>query len=515
MTGPTFTLAIDLADEAATGRLAEDVAAVLKPGDVIALEGDLGAGKTSFARSLLRALAGDAALEVPSPTFTLVQDYPLRRFPVAHFDLYRLGGPDELTEIGFDAAIRGGAALVEWPDRAGDEMPAEALRLELVQGPGPDARVARLSGPASWGERLDRSLAIRAFMAANGWGTADRRYLQGDASQRSYERLHRDGGSAIMMNQPAETTDPAGLARSAARAAAKLAEGTRAFHAFALGLRGLGYSVPEVIAHDAERGFMLLEDLGDTFCFTGDPPAPIPGRYATAVDVLVDMHGRRLATVLPDGVDADWTIPAYDIGNLRAEVTVFLDWAIPYMLDRPASEAERAEFLSLWQPLFDEVLAAPATWCLRDFHSPNLLWLDGREGLRRLGILDFQDTILGHPAYDLASLAQDARITVAPDLETSLVKRYLAGRAAAEPGFDADRFRRAYVILALQRNTRILGVFARLLLRDGRPGYTRHYARLWDYVGRFAAEEVTRPLMLWYDARIPAEARRERRPAGA
>lgn len=210
---------------------------------------------------------------------------------------------------------------------------------------------------------------------------------------------------------------------------------------------------------------------------------------------------------LPDGTGGRYALPAYALDNLTAEVVVFLDWAMPYLHGRPASEAERSSFLALWRPLFDEILAGPVTWCLRDFHSPNLLWLKEREGIARIGILDFQDAILGHPAFDVASVAQDARVTVSRDLEAALISTYVAARRAVEPGFDEAAFRRAYAILALHRNTRILGVFARLLLRDGKPGYLHHYPRLWDYLDRVLEEDVSQPLKLWYDAHVPADLR--------
>ncbi|MEJ1157244.1 tRNA (adenosine(37)-N6)-threonylcarbamoyltransferase complex ATPase subunit type 1 TsaE [Prosthecomicrobium sp. N25] len=506
--GTGFALAIDLCDEDATRRLAEDIALALRAGDVVALAGDLGAGKTTLARAILRTLADDPDLEVPSPTFTLVQDYPLRRFAVFHFDLYRIGSPEDLVEIGFDEACRSGAVLVEWPDKAGDLLPADALRVDLSEGAGPDGRRARLSAPAGrFSERLARSAAIRDFLAGAGWGGAARRYLQGDASTRAYERVRLGEAGRILMDQPAEADDEAGRSRVAALRAAKLAEDTRPFHAFALGLAACGFSVPEIHAHDPERGFMLIEDLGREVCIEGDPPAPVRERYRVAVEVLAALHGMDLPTVLPDGTGGTYAIPRLERRNLVAEVTILLDWGIPYLLGRPTTGEERESFLAVWEPLFDEILAGPATWCLRDYHSPNILWLPEREGLRRLGILDFQDAALGHPAYDVASLAQDARITVPAEIEAELLAHYVALRAAADPAFDAAAFRRAYMILAAQRSTRLVGQFVRLLRRDGKPGYMRHYPRLWEYLGRILGEEVLRPLKLWYDARVPEAAR--------
>jgi tRNA threonylcarbamoyl adenosine modification protein YjeE len=495
---------LDLADEAATTRLAEDLAVVLKPGDVIALQGDLGAGKTTLARAIIRALADDPDLEVPSPTFTLAQDYRLARFPVFHFDLYRIGSPRDLIEIGFDDAIRSGAVLVEWPERAGDELPADALTLAMSQGAHADTRRVVLVGdPSRWERRLSRSVAIRAFLDDAGWSNAARRHLNGDASSRRYERINLGGQTAVLMDHPVEANDLAGQARKAARAAAKLAENTRPFQAFALALGERGFSTPTVFAHDPAAGFMLLEDLGADTCVAGQPPAPIPERYATAIELLAALHAMRLPDTIPDGCGSNYRLPAYGLDNLVAEVSVALEWGFPLMLGRPVDGEERASFLALWRPLFAEILAGPVTWCLRDYHSPNLMWLGDRQGICRIGLLDFQDTILGHPAYDVVSLAEDARVTVAPDLETALIDRYVTARAAAEPGFDAPGFRRAYWILSLQRNTRLLGTFARLLLRDGKPHYMKHYPRIWDYLDRAFQQDVSRPLKLWYDAHVP------------
>ena len=502
-------LALDLPSEAATVAFAEDLAAILARGDVVALVGDLGAGKSTLARALVRAVAADDELEVPSPTFTLVQTYDLPRLSLAHYDLYRLSDDGELDELGFDEAVRDGAVIVEWPDRAGDRLPDDAAILALDMGTDPRARRLRLIAPvARWGARLARTRALRDFLDAAGRPLARRRHLQGDASSRSYERIHDAFGTAVVMNHPAESDDAAGRARVAARAAAKLAEGTRPFLAMAHALAEVGVTVPKVFAHDLVSGFMLLEDLGSEPCVSGSPALPIPDRYVAAVELLAELHARDLPRQMPDGVGGTFVLPAYDMGNLEAEVSVFLDWGIPHLLGRPADAAERAAFLALWRPLFEEILAGPRTWCLRDYHSPNLLWCAERSGLARVGVLDFQDTILGHPAYDVVSLAQDARVDVSPALEAELIGAYVAARRRRDVGFDEAAFRRAFAILSAQRNTRILGVFARLKARDGKPHYLAHLPRLWGYLDRSFVDPVLRPLKLWYEGAVPADRRR-------
>jgi tRNA threonylcarbamoyl adenosine modification protein YjeE len=203
-TPSTYSVTVALADEQATYRLMTDIAALVEPGDLITLSGDLGAGKTTFARALIRHLAGDETIEVPSPTFTLTQAYDLPRLRLVHADLYRLSGPAELAELGFEDEAEGTVMLLEWPDRAAGFLPADRLDVTLTLAPaqGPTFRQARVTGYGTLAPRAERMAAIRRFLDANGFGLAARRRIQGDASTRCYERLTLDGASYILMNAP-------------------------------------------------------------------------------------------------------------------------------------------------------------------------------------------------------------------------------------------------------------------------------------------------------------------------
>jgi tRNA threonylcarbamoyl adenosine modification protein YjeE len=498
-----------LADEAATVALAEDLAAILRTGDVVALVGDLGAGKSTLARALIRALADDPALEVPSPTFTLVQAYETPRLAVSHFDLYRLADEEELDELGFDDAVASGAVLIEWPDRAGSRLPDEALIVRIAPGERPQARLVTLEGDARhWAGRLARTFAIRDFLVAGGRGRWHRRHLQGDASTRSYERLHEGKRSLVLMNHPVEADDALGRARVAARAAARLAEGPLPFLALDRALAARGLSVPEIPAHDLDLGLLLLEDLGREPCVAGEPPRPIAERYHEAMTLIADLHADRLPEVIDDGVGGRYAVPVLGTDGYRAEVEILLEWGLPYYVGRGPTVAETERFRAAWAPLFDEIEAGPTNWSLRDYHSPNLLWLAERCGTARVGVLDFQDIAFAHPAYDVASLAQDARVDVPVALEAALVDGYLAARRRRDADFEVVAFRRAYAILAAQRATRLLGQFVRLRVRDGKPGYMCHIPRQWDYLDRVLDEPVLREVRLWYEEAVPHERRR-------
>ena len=249
-----------LPDDAATARLGEDLAMALRPGDVLALSGDLGAGKTTLARGLIRALAGDPGLDVPSPTFTLVQSYDTR-VPVHHFDLYRLSSPAELDELGLEEALSDGAALVEWPERAGGRLPASAVHVELVHEG--DGRQARISGSGAAFDRVARSLAARDFLAKSGWGAAGRQYFTGDASARSYEIVTLPGVEPrLLMNSPRLVLGAPVRDGKPYAEIAHTAQSVAAFVAIDRALGRGGVSVPEIFAQDLERGFLLVSHLG-------------------------------------------------------------------------------------------------------------------------------------------------------------------------------------------------------------------------------------------------------------
>ena len=273
----TYSFTVALADEQATLALMVDIAALIEPGDLITLSGDLGAGKTTFARAFIRHLAGDETIEVPSPTFTLMQAYDLPRFRLVHADLYRLSGPAELAELGFEDEADGIITLLEWPDRAAGLLPPDRLDIALTLSPqqGETFRQARVTGYGTFASRAERIITIRRFLSANGFGQAERRRIQGDASTRSYERLTLDGATYILMNSPRRPDGPPVRDGKPYSQVAHLAEDVTPFIAMALALRARGLSAPAIFAADRATGLIVLEDLGNELVVAGEPPAPI------------------------------------------------------------------------------------------------------------------------------------------------------------------------------------------------------------------------------------------------
>jgi N-acetylmuramate 1-kinase len=490
-------------DEAATLAIAAAQAAWLEPGDFVGLTGDLGAGKTTFARGLIRAIAEAPELEAPSPTFTLMQVYDAPRGPVVHADFYRLRGPTELANLGWDEAADGAIAIVEWPEKVAQALPADRLEVDIRFDPkrGPDFRLMTLRGSGAVSPRLTLALGVARLLERAGWSDASRAFLQGDASIRAYERLTKPTGeTAILMISPPRPDGPILRFGKPYAAIAKLSPDIRAFIAVDEGLRSLGYSAPALIDYSVGEGLALIEDFGSTIIAQNG--APDSARYAPAIALLADLHGRELPPSLSTG-EEPYELPVYDTEAMLVEVELVIDWYAPAIARVTPPSGARMQFLAIWREILGPILADPTTWTLRDYHSPNLHWLADRQGLKRVGLIDFQDAVIGPPAYDVVSLLQDARVDVQEDLEMRLAALYMRRRAAADPAFDTKRFAAAYAATGAQRATKVLGLFARLDKRDHKPEYLRHLPRIERYLARNLAHPLLQPLAVWYRNHLP------------
>lgn len=292
----------------------------------------------------------------------------------------------------------------------------------------------------------DRKAASHAFLAAHGWGEAARGFLAGDASDRSYDRLTRAGETAVLMDAPPGTgDDPAD------------------FVAIALHLRRIGLSAPKVLVQDLAQGFLLIEDLGDALFARVLETAPErEGQlYHAAADVLVHLHAHPAPAGLPDLTAEDW-----------AKAAAFApDW---YAYAATGHRQETTGFVAALTDALQRHADGPRVMILRDYHAENLLDLPGRQGVAAVGLLDFQLAQMGQPGYDLVSLVQDARRDVSADVVCQTTARF-----AEATGRELSAFEASCAVLGAQRSLRILGIFARLCLVGGKPGYLRLIPRVW------------------------------------
>jgi len=359
----------------------------------------------------------------------------------------------------------------------------------------------------------ERTDAMDIFLTASGWGAAQRIPLPGDASTRRYVRLAMNGRRAMLMDQPqsAETppapTDATPQERRALgyNALARLAGGDVArFVAVSKFLRDNGLSAPDILAADPKLGFAIIEDLGDDlYADVLDHGGNESELYAAAADVLARLHEQAAPATMPAGVP----LHLYDETAQIAEIDLVTDWFIPMALGRAARADEVAEHRALWRAALDETRKAPPVFIHRDYHAQNLLWLPQREGVARVGLIDFQDAVAGSRAQDLMHLVEDARRDVSAELAAATKAHYL--RAMAERGIalDAERFGAEMAIIAAQRNARIVGVFSRLYKRDGKARYLGFLPRVWGYLNRDLEHPALADLKAWYDRTIPREKR--------
>ena len=307
------------------------------------------------------------------------------------------------------------------------------------------------------------------FLARAGWAGAAIEPVAGDASFRRYFRVRRGGDTAILMDAPPPHEDP------------------RPFLAVARWLTDHGFAAPAILGEDLDRGLVLLEDFGDrrmreTVDAAAEGEAEL---YGHAVDLLVTLHDHASAPV-----------PPYDEAVYQREAALFVEWYCPAV----GLEVDADGYRAAWAEVLAPVLAVDrAVTVLRDYHAENLMLLAGRPA--PLGLLDFQDALAGHAAYDLVSLLQDARRDVPEALEAAMLERYLA---AARP---SDAFLPAYHVLGAQRNAKIIGIFTRLWKRDGKPRYPTLCPRVWRYLERDLLKPELAPVAAWFAANVPADRR--------
>lgn len=309
------------------------------------------------------------------------------------------------------------------------------------------------------------------FLTMAGWRGAQIAPLAGDASFRRYFRVNHNGKEAVLMDAPPPNED------------------VRPFVAMAEWLLGEGFFAPRILARDVDAGLLLIEDFGSRRMREAvDAGAALEARcYEAVVDVLVALADKTP----PPG------LKRHGLDMWLEEVALFTDWYCPAV----GVEADRDAFQDAFRNVLTPIDAQGQTVVeLRDYHAENVM-LIGQGGEMRCGLLDFQDALIGHPAYDLVSMLQDARRDVPPAIERAMIDRYVTRTARGKD------FEPAYWALGAQRNTRIIGLFVRLWQRDGKPHYLGFQKRMWGLLERDLAHPSLAPIAAWFDANIPADKR--------
>jgi N-acetylmuramate 1-kinase len=485
-----------------TEQFAQELSLWARPGQCILLSGELGSGKSTFARAFIRALAVEPQdFDIPSPTFSIIQSYEHTRVPVAHVDLYRLQSDGEIDELGLDEIRDGHVLLVEWPEKLPRDLSADGLSIDIS---GSDqTRHMRITACGSWEVLLARNSAINSFVESSTFRGGGRSFLEGDASSRRYEGVSRGTSQALLMDMPKRPDGPIVKDNKPYSAIAHLAESIGAVVGINDFLVKLGFSAPEIYEVDLDKGLALIEPLGaqvfGKMMLSGnDMHEPM----MAAVDVIADVANRQWPTRVPIRGGGQHRIENYDLPAFLIEVDLLPTWYWPYVNGSGPGADARARFVAIWENLIGQLNGDHRVWTLRDYHSPNLLWLPERTGVRRVGLIDTQDCVMGYPAYDLVSVLQDARVDIDLKFADELFT-YYCGLRANSAGFSRDAFARDFAILGAQRATKILGIFARLFKRDGKPAYLKHMPRVSRYLARNLGHPALADLKEWHDQNLP------------
>jgi hypothetical protein len=486
----------------ATEALARKLSLWARPGLAILLSGDLGAGKSAFARAFIRALAlDDKEFDVPSPSFSLIQTYETIRVPVAHVDLYRIQSPSEVAELGLEELIEKYLLIVEWPERLRKNISPDCLEISF-SGSG-DVRDIKFVATGKWVKILKRDELINGFVDQSEMNGGTRYFFEGDASFRRYERIVTATSTMLLMDMPSRPDGPVVRNGKSYSAIAHLAEGIGAVVAINDYLFDLDYSASKIYEVDIKNGLALIEPLGNNvfgkmIARGEDMREPMK----TAVEVLADMAARDWPSNVTVRGGSDHHIANYDLDAMMIEVELLISWFWPLNKKSEASDEIKSDFSSIWHTILPIVISNHPVWTLRDYHSPNLLWMPERKGLRRVGIIDTQDCLMGHPAYDLVSMLQDARVDI-DFLQADELYDYYCELCSTSGRFDRNEFSRAFAILGAQRATKILGIFARLSKRDGKHIYLNHIPRVSRYLKRNLTHPDLALLKKWHDRNLP------------
>lgn len=456
--------------ETDTQMLAADIAMAAGNGMLIKLNGDLGAGKSSFARAFIRHYLDAPDMEIPSPTYLIsIEHQNPSGVKATHLDLYRISGSDELEELGLEDALTHSVVLIEWPQNAADALPEPTLEI-TIEITGEFTRQINIQ----FGNKADlikRSISIGSFLRQNWSKNISRTPFPADASSRNYEKVETDSEMRILMDAPKTPDGPPvqnGLPYSQI---AHLAEEVRPFVAIANTLNDHGFCAPQIYARDYDDGLILLEHLGNGK-IVDEINQPIAERYIDSGELLANMHAIDWPQQLTMDDGEIYQIPNYDTGAMHIEVQLLAEWYLRDF-DGKFSADDIAEFNAIWKDYCAAAQDFRKSIVLRDYHSPNIIWREHHDLNQRIGLIDFQDALIGPAAYDVASLAQDARVVVPDELESQIIDRYLKSITAVDANFDAQKFEFEYALMGALRASKVLGFCVRVDLRDGKPQYRK------------------------------------------
>ena len=465
-------------------KLSKELAPLLNEGGVVTLNGQIGAGKTTLAKLIIQQLTQTPLEDIVSPTFNLYHTYNKDNLEIAHYDFYRIESEMELHEIDLNESFTDKICIIEWADKFRDFLPKD--RIEIFIKCTKNERVYRINPLGKFREVVSNRAKIENFLGGLDINFTELQRLPGDASKRNYYRVMSSDNTMIVMDatQKSDIKNKTGLTN-----------GIDDFIKIQEYLNSIDVRVPKLIARNKIDNIILEEDLGEysyTDMLTKENYQKL---YNPAIKTLIHIsninHPKNISTK-----SNPHYLKEFDLNIYLNEAEIFIDYYWPFIHGKQCNADKKQEFTHIMEEVYSN-LTNDKTLMLRDFHSPNLLFLENENGFRKCAVIDFQDALFGHPLYDLVSLTNDARITIDEYQEKYLIGLYKKDFPFNNFQFDSLSFMQQYHILGVQRSIKILGIFARLAILEANQNYLVHMPRIICYIKRIMQSGSIQALACW------------------
>ena len=465
-------------------KLSKELAPLLNEGGVVTLNGQIGAGKTTLAKLIIQQLTQTPLEDIVSPTFNLYHTYNKDNLEIAHYDFYRIESEMELHEIDLNESFTDKICIIEWADKFRDFLPKD--RIEIFIKCTKNERVYRINPLGKFREVVSNRAKIENFLGGLDINFTELQRLPGDASKRNYYRVMSSDNTMIVMDatQKSDIKNKTGLTN-----------GIDDFIKIQEYLNSIDVRVPKLIVRNKIDNIILEEDLGEysyTDMLTKENYQKL---YNPAIQRLIHIsninHPKNISTK-----SNPHYLKEFDLNIYLNEAEIFIDYYWPFIHGKQCNADKKQEFTQIMEEVYSN-LTNDKTLMLRDFHSPNLLFLENENGFRKCAVIDFQDALFGHPLYDLVSLTNDARITIDEYQEKYLIGLYKKDFPFNNFQFDSLSFMQQYHILGVQRSIKILGIFARLAILETNQNYLVHMPRVICYIKRIMQSGSIQALACW------------------
>ncbi len=445
------------------------IAPIFEKGDLLALNGEIGSGKTTLTKHLINYLTATRIDEINSPTYNLCQTYSNEDLIISHYDFYRLDYLQEIEELDINDSIKNNFTIIEWANKFSSILPKDHIEIQIDNKS--DKREYKILFHGEYAKKIAGHKNRLSFLSNSNLNIKKITNMRGDASKRKYYRVNDGTENFVLMDALEDSINKTTTSKTITD-----------FIIFRQYLEDIGLRVPKIYEFDIQKQLILEEDLGLTTYDELYSKLSFQDLINPAIESLLILVHSNYKNI--NDLDGKAFEPQnFDEKVFINESKIFIDYYWPYVKNSICPEEEKYEFLSIIEKIYSD-LSTDKTLVLRDYHSPNLHYLQNEKGHKKCALIDFQDALLGHPLYDLVSLAQDARFTISEDQERYIVDTFEDKFLFNDFQLSKSSFNEQYKILAIQRSLKILGIFARLSLLEGKNNYIIHMPRVLDYIRR-------------------------------